>query len=272
MANLLAHAGTRRTDEAVVMAVQEPEFTKSWHPISHAKVIEEVRGAVKNIGLEVRSKDYSLSVNGDNMFGVWTLDKDENGKAWSIGIRNSLAKMFAVGICAGLHIFVCDNLAFAGDFVEFRKHTSRLDQEVLRAIAEKAMGKITKRLQAFTDWHNSLSNFALEPTTFKALTFHAMENKVFPPSKFESFIEAWKIENQIAQDLKMVPESLYTFHSAGTRVMRESSLFQVSKRNDALTKTIDGQIEASKLSQNIPEKEKSIMQTLKEKFGGIRLI
>ena len=40
-----------------------------------------------------------------------------------VGFRNSHDKSMVAGICAGARVFVCDNLAFSGDFSEKRKHT-----------------------------------------------------------------------------------------------------------------------------------------------------
>ena len=272
---LIAHVGTKYVSEAEVIAVPEPEFTKTWHPVSHGKIINQVEQAVKEKGLSIVNRQYSLNSTGANMFGVWELDETQNGKAWSIGLRNSMSKMFAVGICAGLKVFVCDNLAFAGDFVEFRKHTSGLDMDELMILSMNALEKTTKRLTALNEWHNSLNEFEIDQNIFKRLTFDAMVAGVFPPSKFGSFLECWEEENSIAMgdaSLNIVPESLYTFHAANTRLMRGTSLFNVSDRNNKLVATIDSHVESIKHSQEITQKDKGMFQTLKEKFSGIRII
>lgn len=270
---LAAHINnTKRVTEEEVKAVPEPQFTKTWHPISHAKVINGIEGAVKDTGMDIVKKEYSLTSTGSNMFGVWTLDNKVDGKAWSIGIRNSLAKTFAVGICAGLYVFVCDNLVFSGDFVEFRKHTAGLDQDILQVIAVKAMGKVIKKLNGLCEWHDSLSNFKLGTDQFKALTFDAMIGDVFPISKFNDFLTCYNEENTISMESGKELDTLFTFHSAGTRLMRGASLFQVSKRNNALVTVIDRQIEAMNASNRVMTENKNIFQTLKEKFSGIRII
>ena len=47
---------------------------------------------------------------------------------FSIGLRNSNDKSMRLALTAGYRVFVCDNMAFAGDFTPvLYRHTRRLD-------------------------------------------------------------------------------------------------------------------------------------------------
>ena len=81
-ATLMSDSGARRASEEAVCAIGEPEFTKTWHPVSHSKVISSLETAVKDAGIAVSNRQYSLGQEGLNMFGVWELDVQSNGVNW----------------------------------------------------------------------------------------------------------------------------------------------------------------------------------------------
>ncbi|MDQ4123254.1 MAG: DUF932 domain-containing protein [Acidobacteriota bacterium] len=69
------------------------------------------------------------------MFGVMDLEYGFDGCSYSIGLRNSNDKSMRLALTAGLRIFVCDNMAFAGDFTPLlQKHTRNFDLEDLISI------------------------------------------------------------------------------------------------------------------------------------------
>ena len=232
---LISDSGVSRVSEAEVRAVPEPEFTNTWHPLSHDKVLTAIEKAVKVSQIPVIKKEYSLNKDGNNMFGVWNLDVRDNGISWAMGIRNSLNKKFAVGVCAGTHVMVCDNLAFTGQFIEFHRHTSSLDMAELDALASRAIAGVTEKMNIFTEWHMNLKNFNLYNDVFKVLTFESMKQGVFSPSKFRKFLDCYDEENVQTEN----SESLYAFYGAVTRLMRGESLFQVQRESDKLNQVID---------------------------------
>jgi|GEM_PF-322745 len=234
-ATLMSDSGARRASEAEVRVVPHYPFSTTWHPFSHGTVLDVLENAVKDAGLSIVKREYSLNKSWEQMFGVWQLDVQDNGINWAMGIRNSLDQKFAVGVCAGSHVFVCDNLAFTGQFVEFKKHTSSLDMVTLNALAGRAIKGVTKKMEIFTEWHTKLKDFELEETAFKVLTFESMKRGVFAPSKFNQFLNCYKEENDQTEH----SESLYAFHGAVTRLMRGASLFQVQRNSDTLNNVID---------------------------------
>jgi hypothetical protein len=111
--------GNNRVTEAEVIQVPAVPFTNSFHPVHHRQVLDAIRSGVVATGLEIIKTEYVLANNGNRMFGIWDLSGGSDELCWSIGIRNSMDKSMALGITAGTRVFVCDNLAFSGDFVEF---------------------------------------------------------------------------------------------------------------------------------------------------------
>ena len=212
-----------------VMAIQSPAFTKTWHPYSHKDVIlamESITTKVMQVGIV--SDRYSVTKDGHNMFGTFTLDIGANIKI-QLGFRNSTNKSFALGVCSGTHVVVCSNKCFSGKFLEFRKHTGTLDLNELLSISYRnAQGAIEEGTKMI-NWQYALSEFPLDETNYKSIVYDAMCSEVIPPSSFNNFISAWGEEVSLSGN-----KSLYEFHGAVTRMNREASLFTTERRTAKL--------------------------------------
>lgn len=241
MTGRLLNEYTARVPEMTVMGVPEPKFTKTWHPICHARLIKKLGEAVEYYGFEVKKKEYSLSANAMKMFGVWTVVENggrqggsENGEVRKcIGIKNSMDKSMAVGLVAGVTVLICDNLAFSGDFVELRRHTSGLSDETLAELCLNGVGKIQGKLADFLEWHKGLKDIEITQVQAEHLTFDAMVSGAMSPGKFNAlhvmYFEAAGKYND---------GSLYGWHGAVTELMKGTSLMTVSNKNKKLTKLI----------------------------------
>jgi hypothetical protein len=204
--------------------------------VSHEKVINALQLAVKNTGMEVTKRNYTLSASGMNLFGSWVLNQEDNGMRWMVGFRNSMRKDFAVGICAGNHVIACSNMMFKGDdFIEFRRHTGRLTLDELLEIAKRSFIGLIDRMKSLADWHKNLKNRAINQDDFKILTFDSMKKDVFPPQQFPKFIECYEMEKKIGEG----NESLYQFNGAITRLVRNQSLFNINDRTTRLTRVLN---------------------------------
>lgn len=179
--------GHNKVTEAEVIQVPEVSFTKSFHPFHHRHILDAIRSGVAATGLEVVNTEYVLANEGKRMFGVWDLSGGSDELCWSIGIRNSMDKSMALGITAGNRVFVCENLAFSGDFVALRKHTSGLDYVELEFMAYRAMKQMVKNLTMFQAWHEGLKELALDEKNAKLLLVEIMASNIIPPSKFARF-------------------------------------------------------------------------------------
>lgn len=270
MTGLIAHSDTKYINELAVRAVSEPAWTDSWHPVGHARVIDNLEAGIAGMNLRVTDKQYSLNESGTRMFGVWRLDDmmtDSMGLA--IGFRNAIDKSMPLGFCAGLTVFVCDNLALSGDFIRFRKHTSGLDDESLKALTMEALDQVVTKMEQYRDSVNGLkkipviegpmrNRFALslykefwmdddgtvyagllETKTFKGIMLDmAIEHKVFPITKIPAFIDAFLTESAAAYDIGYPVNSWYTVFNAVTRLCREESMFSVAKSTAAVERMI----------------------------------
>jgi hypothetical protein len=168
-ATLSAHQGTSLVSREEVMALVTPDARSSTHRVvPHSEVIVEITGELARRNLTLAKEAYSLSPDGNRLFGVLDTRDDlmPNGIGIAIGIRNSHDRTLALGVCAGTRVFVCDNLAFSGEVVRYRKHTSRISApEVIRG----AIDQILESTHREARWLEQLKNRQLTNVRAKVI-------------------------------------------------------------------------------------------------------
>jgi len=227
--------GSNFVTEAEVIAVPDVPWTKSFHPIPHKDFVKVMEEAVTAVGIGITEKQYILNNNGMKMFSVWQLDQGDSAMKWSIGLRNSTDKSLSLGIVAGSTVLVCSNLAFSGEFLAFRKHTSGLDIDTLAFMAFRAVRQMIPRLKQFQLWHHGLRNYSLADVDMKILLVKIMTDSVIPASKFHSFNELYH---------NVYDNTLWGFHEACTDVLKGSNLLALPKKNLLLNRAINSYIDS----------------------------
>jgi hypothetical protein len=236
--SLMAHCDTARVDEATVKAIPEPAFTKTWHPVSHARVIAAMELAVESKGINIVARDYSLNKDGSKMFGSWDLDVGNGEIGYSIGIRNGIAKNLVLGVTGGTHVFICDNMCFSGDFIVFGKHTNGLDEDRLRIMADNALAGAVDQMNKMIEWQKSMRGIYVPQKDFKGLVFDMMQGGVFSPGNLKAYMGCLEEEKNITHPNCSLSGGthLYAVHGAATRLMRGWNYLRLS---DA-TKKLNG--------------------------------
>ena len=132
MNGLLLSHGERTLTRQDLSLIPTPEPTSTWRPVPHSLVAEMAVEESQQRGWRIVSEDYGVGSGGSKMFGV--LRFSPNGRSdftRAIGVRNSHDKSLAVGITAGISVLVCSNLAFGGESVVHRRHTSGIELDGL---------------------------------------------------------------------------------------------------------------------------------------------
>lgn len=132
----MLHAGASPVDYAALRELAVPHPTTTHVPIPHFRVVDLVAHALGYYGHEVTEQHFGVTPDGMRFFGVLCLKSPYTGYSDTVGLRNSHDKKFPVGISFGSRVFVCDNLAFAGDHVIKRKHTANLKRDLPGLIGE----------------------------------------------------------------------------------------------------------------------------------------
>jgi hypothetical protein len=222
-----------------VIAVPTPAPTVSWRPVAHKDLLDSLNFAVGRRGLEIRNQHYTLVRDGQRLFGAWELSVG-NGAKWMLGFRQGLDKSMAIGITAGTYVTVCSNMMFAGDFVEFRMHTSGLTMDGLRELAVRALDGTMVKMKNLLEWQNSLKQVMISANQFKALTYDLIEGGVVMPSSWEAYHDGVQAEaGEASRLIKTEGVSLYAAHGGATRMLRGSNMGIIQSRTAKLNQIID---------------------------------
>lgn len=133
---LLLHAGGKPVLYDDLRTIRTPQGTDTHVPVAHHEVVELVRYTLGFHGHEIAEEAHAITQDGARYFGLMTLKSPYGDYTDTVGLRNSHDKSFPIGIAFGSRVFVCDNLAFAGDHTIRRKHTIKAKRELPGLVAE----------------------------------------------------------------------------------------------------------------------------------------
>jgi hypothetical protein len=121
--------------------------------------------------ISVVREEYAVSSDGMKMFGVLDLETTFDGCRFSIGVRNSNDKSMRLALTAGYRVFVCDNMAFQGDFTPvLAKHTKRVSLVDILSIGVDRMQQNLEPMRKQVDaWKQS----CLSDKTAKLIIYRA---------------------------------------------------------------------------------------------------
>ncbi len=125
---LLSHVDTDLVTREQLALVQTPDATRSFKPVPHIELINTLEHVLKLNQITIRKEQFALRRDGATLFGVLYLAYQDtpDGMA-ALGLRTSNNRTMSIQLCAGLTVFVCDNMVFRGDLIALnRKHTAGL--------------------------------------------------------------------------------------------------------------------------------------------------
>jgi hypothetical protein len=111
---LLSYGGKLTREQ--LAHVSTPPGTATHRPVPHAEVIQALTETLGFRHIAVVQDEYAVSKDGMKMFGVLDLDTGMHGCRFSIGVRNAHDKSMRLALTVGYRVFVCQNMAFSGDF------------------------------------------------------------------------------------------------------------------------------------------------------------
>ena len=144
----------RKLSRQELALVPYPPSTATHQVIPHHQVIEAL---VETLGFRhiapVR-EEYAVTSDGNRMFGVLELGEGFTGARFALGIRNSHDKTMRLALTVGYRVFVCDNLAFSGDFTPvLAKHTKNFNlTHALAAGVDDMQRNFAPMVQAVELW------------------------------------------------------------------------------------------------------------------------
>lgn len=187
--------GDRHVSRFELATVPAPRPTATWYPVPHIDVADNTISALQDAGYTIKSERWTLAKSDQRLFGVVDLslplarwDSPGRGVSISLGIRSSFDRRIGYGIVAGSRVFVCSNLAFAGDISYKRKHT-RHGLSDFRGQIESAIERLPQYQAMESQRIESWMNFELSTEQADALTLALFESGTLGLRQFKPVME-----------------------------------------------------------------------------------
>jgi hypothetical protein len=144
----------------IITNADVPKQTRTYTPISHTDLINEVKEKLDKANLKIKNEYYSENRSGQQMFGNFTVTADDE-MDMNIGFRNSYDKSMQMGLVAGTRVIVCSNLMFKGDFRTMMMHRGEIAAEVSKEV-EAAVKSLEKNYSAIRKDSDSLKSVCVD--------------------------------------------------------------------------------------------------------------
>ena len=134
MEGLLVHAGASKMTYDELALMPTPAGTDTHRPVPHHEVVSALVETLGFRHIAIHKMEFACTMDGNKMFGLMELDQTFTGCRFAIGIRNSHDKTMRLAMTVGYRVFVCDNMAFNGDFTPvLAKHSKHFN--ILNALS-----------------------------------------------------------------------------------------------------------------------------------------
>jgi hypothetical protein len=176
-ASTLVSAGDKLSREQLALVVTPPG-TATHRPIPHVEVVTALTETLGFRHIGVVRDEYAVSRDGMKMFGLLDLDTGMHGCRFSIGIRNAHDKSMRLAMTVGYRVFVCENMAFAGEFQPvLAKHSKHFSLQNAPSIGVDAMQRSFDGMRTQVDgWRDSqLSDVSAKLIIYEAFIEGGLE-------------------------------------------------------------------------------------------------
>jgi hypothetical protein len=215
---LMAYGGKLSREE--LADVRTPDATATHKPIPH---IEVVQSLVETLGLRriaVVKDEYAVSKDGMKMFGAMELDQGMEGARFALGIRNSHDKSFRLAVTVGYRVFVCENLAFSGDFSPvLAKHSKNFSLQNALSIGVDDMQRNFKPMvEAVNHWRGS----QLSDTEARMIIYRAfVEGELDAPRHLDRLVHEYYFRGDFHFGGEFAARSMWSLSNAFTAAFKD---------------------------------------------------
>jgi hypothetical protein len=235
---LIAHCGAQKMSFDNLKGLPVPEATRTYQPIPHHRIVEALIETLGFRNISVIKQEFAATPDGAKMFGVLDLDYEFTGCRFAIGIRNANDKSMRLALTVGYRVFVCDNMAFKGDFTPvLAKHSKSFDLVDSLAIGVDRMQRNFAPLQQTVEgWrHQHLSDDEARVVIYEAFVEGKLE---VSPKIIRSVHNHWF--NPPYEEFQA--RTLWSLSNAFTSSFKELKPFNQYKATAKLSPFINGYV------------------------------
>lgn len=240
-ANLTLHCGATKVDRSVVELVPTPAATKSWTPIPHSRLLEQVEIAVAGNGLEIVEEAHALSPDKARYFGLLQIgrkNETQNEYAYVVGVRNSHDFRFTASLAVGGQVFICDNLAFSGEITAFRKHTTFIERD-LPGVTARAVAQLADKWGAQAKRYETYKGFELRDHQVHDIIIRLLDVQAIRTTTIPYVLKEWRHPRYAAFDVD--GKTAWRFFNAVTQANQDvgAGIWALPRRTQALHAILD---------------------------------
>lgn len=237
--HLIVHCGGRHASREKIEQAPIPQRTKSWVPIPHHRLLNQVEATLEGQGFRIVSEAHALwGEQGERYFGLLEL---QNGKTHDdytlvVGLRNSHDKKFPASLSCGNQVFVCDNLSFSGEVSLSRRHTRFIERD-LPQIVNRAVGKLTD-LRGLQDLRiGAYQARKIQDRSAHDLIVRAVDSRVIPVTQLPRVVKEWREPSH--PEFTENGKTVWRLFNAFTEVLKGRCLELLPGRTQALHGLLD---------------------------------
>jgi len=229
---LVAHVDTERITREQLALMPTPVGTETHKIIPHIEVVNAIIETLGFRHIAIHRDEYAVSRDGNKMFGLMELDQTFTGCRFALGLRNSHDKTMRLAMTVGYRVFVCDNMAFNGDFEPLlAKHTKNFQlSRALSAGVDDMQRNFEPMVKAVEKWRsNQLTDVTARLVIYRAFIESELEvpkhlarpvhDLYFNPSHEEFQPRTvWSLSNAFTsafKELEAIPQFRATARLAG---------------------------------------------------------
>lgn len=212
---LVSYGG--KLDRGQLALVPTPEGTSTHRPVPH---IDVVYALIETLGFRhigVVRDEYAVSTDGMKMFGIMELETQFQGCRFAIGLRNSHDKSMRLALTVGYRVFVCENMAFQGDFQPvLAKHSKNFSLlNVLAVGVDQMQRSFEPMIRQVEEWRES----RLSDVDAKLIIYRAfIEGELEAPRHLARPVHDFYF-NPVHEEFQ--PRSLWSLSNAFTSAFKE---------------------------------------------------
>jgi hypothetical protein len=154
------------------------------------------------------------------MFGVMELDQGMQGARFALGLRNSHDKSFRLAITVGYRVFVCENLAFHGDFEPvLAKHTKNFSlQRAISVGVDDMQRSFEPMVKAVDTWRDSqLSDVAAKMIIYRAF----VEAELEAPRHLDRVVHDYYFNGTVHYGGEFASRTMWSLSNAFTSAFKQ---------------------------------------------------
>lgn len=155
---LVAHVDTEKLDYPALALLKAPTSTSTHQIIPHHQVVDALVETLGFRHIGIHKMEFAVDKTGNKCFGLLELSHGFTGARFALGLRNSHDKTMRLALTVGYRVFVCDNMAFHGDFCPvLAKHTKNFNlPRTLSSGIDDMQRNFEPMVKAVDQWRDSI--------------------------------------------------------------------------------------------------------------------